>query len=87
MKANIHPHYRQVLFHDLSADTFFLVGSTIATDRTYRWEDGQEYPYVTLDVSSASHTFYTGKQKQASQEGQVARFTKRFGQFAGGPRS
>ncbi|HHQ4631488.1 type B 50S ribosomal protein L31 [Aeromonas hydrophila] len=81
MRPDIHPEYRQVLFHDLTANTYFLVGSTLKTDRTKQWEDGNTYPYVTLDVSSASHPFYTGKQKQVSKEGQVARFSQRFGQF------
>ncbi len=55
MRPDIHPEYRQVLFHDLTANTYFLVGSTLKTDRTKQWEDGNTYPYVTLDVSSASH--------------------------------
>ena len=81
MRPDIHPEYRQVLFHDLTGNTYFLVGSTLKTDRTKLWEDGKTYPYVTLDVSSASHPFYTGKQKQIGKEGQVARFDQRFGQF------
>lgn len=79
MKKDIHPEYRSVLFHDLSADTFFLLGSTIKTGRTYQWTDGETYPYVALDVSSASHPFYTGKQKVSQTEGRVAAFSKKFG--------
>lgn len=82
MKSHIHPDYRLVLFHDTAADAFFLVGSTIKSDRRYTWQDGKEYPYVSLDVSSQSHSFYTGKQKQVSSEGSVARFNKRFGAFS-----
>jgi len=52
MKANIHPHYRHVVFHDTSADVWFKIGSTIKTDRTVEFE-GETLPYVTLDVSSA----------------------------------
>lgn len=62
MKENIHPQYRTVIFHDTSVDAYFKVGSTIQTDKTIEYE-GQRYPYVTLDVSSQSHPFYTGKQK------------------------
>lgn len=80
MKPDIHPDYRTVIFHDTAADVYFKVGSTIRTERTIEFE-GQTYPYVTLDVSSHSHPFYTGKQKTYSQEGNVARFTKRFGRF------
>ncbi len=87
MKTNIHPEYRQVLFHDLSVDAFFLVGSTIKTSRTYQWTDGTIYPYVTLDVSSASHPFYTGKQKVTQTEGRVAAFSKKFGALAKSSRS
>ncbi len=79
MQKNIHPEYRPVLFHDLSADTYFLVGSTIKTSRTQQWTDGNTYPYVALDISSASHPFYTGKQKVSQTEGRVAAFSKKFG--------
>ena len=80
MKAGIHPNYRTVVFHDLSADTYFKVGSTINTDRTIELE-GKSWPYVTLDISSASHPYYTGKQKEFSKEGSTARFQQRFGRF------
>ncbi|RVU32060.1 type B 50S ribosomal protein L31 [Rheinheimera riviphila] len=82
MKKNIHPAYRTVLFHDLSVDAFFLVGSTIDTSRTYQWTDGETYPYIALDVSSASHPFYTGRQKVTQTEGRVAAFSKKFGALA-----
>jgi large subunit ribosomal protein L31 len=78
MKADIHPEYRDVLFHDTSSDTYFLVGSTVQTSETKEYE-GQTYPYMILDISSASHPFYTGKQKVAQSDGRVARFNKRFG--------
>lgn len=82
MKANIHPNYRTVVFHDLSANTYFKVGSTINTERTIEL-DGKNWPYVTIDVSSASHPYYTGKQKEFSKEGSTARFQQRFGRFLG----
>ncbi len=78
MKTGIHPDYRTVVFHNLSADTFFKVGSTIKTNRTIELE-GKSWPYVTIDVSSASHPYYTGKQKEFSKEGSTARFQQRFG--------
>lgn len=84
MRPDIHPAYRPVVFHDTSADTYFVVGSTINTTRTIEWQDGQTYPYVTLDVSSESHPFYTGKQKVASTEGRVAKFAQRFGSLVRG---
>jgi large subunit ribosomal protein L31 len=77
MKPDIHPEYRDVLFHDTSSDTYFVVGSTVQTSETKEHE-GQTYPYMILDISSASHPFYTGKQKVAQSDGRVARFNKRF---------
>ena len=82
MKPNIHPHYRTVVFHDTSANEYFKVGSTIKTDREIEL-DGQTWPYVTLDVSSASHPYYTGKQKVVGTEGSAARFQQRYGRFLG----
>lgn len=77
MKPDIHPKYRQVVFHDTSSDAYFVVGSTLKTSRTIEYE-GETYPYVTLDVSSASHPFYTGEQRVAKSDGQVAKFKGRF---------
>jgi large subunit ribosomal protein L31 len=82
MKPDIHPHYRTVVFHDTSANEYFKIGSTIKTDRQIELE-GETYPYVTLDVSSASHPYYTGKQKVVGNEGSTARFQQRFGRFIG----
>lgn len=82
MKPGIHPEYRTVVFHDLGANAYFKVGSTIKTDRTIDHE-GETLPYVTIDVSSASHPYYTGKQKEFSKEGSTARFQQRFGRFIG----
>ena len=77
MKKGIHPEYREVLFHDTSADEKFIIGSTIKTDRTIE-HDGQTYPYFTIDVSSASHPFYTGKQHNVKNDSRVAKFNQRF---------
>ncbi len=83
MKLGIHPNYRPVLFHDTSANTFFLIGSTVQSDRTYQHTDGKTYPYVQLDVSSASHPMYTGQQRQTNTEGRIANFNNRFSGFGG----
>ncbi|EXU76970.1 MULTISPECIES: type B 50S ribosomal protein L31 [Erwinia] len=80
MKQGIHPGYRTVAFHDTSADTYFIVGSTIKTERTVEL-NGKVLPYVALDVSSASHPYYTGKQKEFTKEGSAHRFNQRFGRF------
>ena len=78
MKKDIHPEYREVLFHDTSVDEYFLVRSTLITDQTKEYE-GKTYPYSVLDISSASHPFYTGKQKLVDTGGRVDKFRKRFG--------
>ena len=80
MRPDIHPEYREVLFHDTNANAFFVIGSTLQTSQTKEHE-GKIYPYVTLDISSASHPFYTGEQRQTSNEGRVASFNKRFSSF------
>ncbi|GIS01564.1 MAG: 50S ribosomal protein L31 type B [Gammaproteobacteria bacterium] len=77
MKPGIHPEYRDVLFHDTSSDTYFVVGSTVQTSETKEHE-GQTYPYMTLDISVLPTLLY-GKQKVAQSDGRVARFNKRFG--------
>ncbi|OOV93490.1 type B 50S ribosomal protein L31 [Pseudomonas sp. MF4836] len=87
MKPGIHPAYRTVLFHDTAADVFFLIGSTVDTDRTLAHSDGQTYPYVTLDVSSASHPVYTGQQRKTQSEGRIAGFNKRFASFGPGSKN
>lgn len=82
MKAGIHPNYRTVVFHDTSVDEYFLIGSTLETDRTIEWKDGKTYPYMTIEVSSLSHPYYTGKQRAVHKEGRVANFNRRFGNLS-----
>lgn len=78
MKADIHPKtYRLVIFHDNSSDERFLIGSTIETTKTEKWTDGVEYPITFVDVSSASHPFYTGQEKVMDTAGRVERFKAR----------
>jgi large subunit ribosomal protein L31 len=78
MKAGIHPEYREVVFQDVSSDFAFLTRSTIESKETIKWEDGNEYPLVKVEVSSASHPFYTGKHKVLDSGGRVDRFKKRY---------
>ncbi|WP_397453627.1 type B 50S ribosomal protein L31 [Pseudomonas sp. NA-150] len=82
MKSNTHPDYRQVLFHDTAVNAFFLVGSTVHTKSVQKHTDGNTYPYVALDVSSASHPLYTGQQRKSVNEGRIAGFNKRFAGFS-----
>lgn len=78
MKSGIHPkNYRMVIFHDNSSGERFLAGSTIHTDTNEKWTDGKEYPIAFVDVSSASHPFYTGQEKVMDTAGRVERFKAR----------
>ncbi|MEJ2383992.1 MAG: type B 50S ribosomal protein L31 [Xanthomonadales bacterium] len=79
MKAGIHPEYREVVFQDMSSDFAILTRSTMGSKETIKWEDGKEYPLIKVEVSSASHPFYTGKHKVLDSGGRVDRFKKRYG--------
>jgi large subunit ribosomal protein L31 len=79
MKPGIHPEYKEVVFQDMSSDFAILTRSTIDSKETIKWEDGNEYPLVKVEVSSASHPFYTGKHKVLDSGGRVDRFKKRYG--------
>ena len=82
MKSEIHPNYRHVVFQDTSSDFSFLTRSTIETSETIEWEDGATYPLAKVEISSASHPFFTGKQKLVDTGGRVERFQKRYGKLA-----
>ena len=78
MKIDIHPSdYRPVIFEDVTAGKRFLISSTVATSRTDRWDDGKEYPLFQMEISSASHPFYTGQSKIVDTAGRVDKFKKR----------
>lgn len=78
MKKDIHPsNYREVAFKDMSNDTTFITRSTIATRETIEI-DGVTYPLVKLEITSASHPFFTGKQKLVDTAGRVDKFMNRY---------
>lgn len=78
MKKDIHPeNYRLVIFHDNSSGERILAGSTVETEETDKWTDGKEYPLAKVDVTSASHPFYTGQEKVMDSAGRVDRFKQR----------
>ena len=81
MKKDIHPEYREVVFLDHAGNFSFLSRSTVRTTHTIEWQDGKTYPLVRLDISSASHPFFTGKMKLVDSTGQIERFRKKFGDF------
>ena len=84
MKQGIHPEYRPVVFQDASANFSFLTRSTIRTNEMIVWEDGESYPLARVEISSASHPFFTGKQKLVDTAGRVERFERRYGKLARG---
>ncbi len=80
MKDNVHPkNYRLVVFKDFSCDVAFMTRSCVNTKDSITWEDGKEYPLVKLEISSASHPFFTGKMKFVDTAGRIDKFNKKFG--------
>lgn len=81
MKKEIHPsEYRPVIFHDTSSGEKFLISSTISSGEKAKWTDGKEYPLVSIEISSASHPFYTGKETVIDTAGRVDKFKRRAAQ-------
>ncbi|MDH4057962.1 MAG: type B 50S ribosomal protein L31 [Cyclobacteriaceae bacterium] len=82
MKKDIHPEYNEVVFHDTSSDYKLLTRSTMKSKETITLEDGKEYPLVKVEVSSASHPFFTGKKLFVDTAGRVEKFQKKYGKKA-----
>ena len=78
MKKDIHPDYKEVVFQDVQSDFKFLTKSTMSSDETIKWEDGKEYPLIKVEVSSASHPFYTGKKIFVDTAGRVEKFNQKY---------
>ncbi|HYZ57813.1 MAG TPA: type B 50S ribosomal protein L31 [Streptosporangiaceae bacterium] len=78
MKPGIHPDYHPVVFRDRSAGFAFLTRSTATSDKTIDWEDGNTYPVIDVEISSASHPFYTGNARVVDTAGRVERFNRRY---------
>jgi large subunit ribosomal protein L31 len=79
MKQGIHPEeFRFVIFKDMSNESAFLSRSTAKSNETMKWEDGNEYPVIKLEVSNTSHPFYTGKNVLLDTAGRIDKFNKRY---------
>lgn len=79
MKKEIHPKaFRTVVFKDMSNDSAFLTRSTAASRETIKWEDGNEYPLVKVEISNTSHPFYTGKSMFVDTAGRIEKFKNRY---------
>ena len=87
MKKGIHPEYRPVVFHDVAANVSFLTRSTAACEGTIKWADGNEYPLYKVEISSASHPFFTGKMKFVDTTGRVEKFQKKYARSSYGAKA
>lgn len=80
MKKGIHPEdYRLVVFKDMTNEYAFLCNSCSASKENIKWEDGNEYPLIKLDISHKSHPFFTGKQQHVDTAGRIDKFKSRYG--------
>jgi large subunit ribosomal protein L31 len=83
VKPGIHPPYRPVVYRDRSADFTFLTRSTATSDKTIEWEGGNSYPVIDVEISSASHPFWTGKQRRLDTAGRVEKFRAKYARAQG----
>ncbi len=82
MKEGIHPEsYREVVFKDMSNEYSFLSRSAASTKETIKWEDGNEYPLIKVEVSHKSHPFYTGKAQFVDTAGRIDKFRQKYQKF------
>ena len=80
MKKGIHPEqYRKVVFRDISCDESWLSFSTALSKETVKWEDGNEYPLIKLEISNKSHPYYTGKMQFVDTAGRIEKFQRKYG--------
>ncbi|MFC2104114.1 type B 50S ribosomal protein L31 [Bacteroidota bacterium] len=79
MKKEIHPeNYRLVVFKDMSNGEMFLTKSTAPTKETIKYDDGNEYPLIKVEISNTSHPFYTGKMKLVDTAGRVDKYMSKY---------
>ena len=81
MKKNIHPPYEPTVFLDTQSNFQLLTRSTIQSNEKIKWTDGKEYPLVKVEISSASHPYYTGKAKLVDTAGRVDKFRTKYAKF------
>ena len=85
MKEGIHPKYQDVVIKDISSDFQMITRSTKSAKERITI-DGVEYPLVVVEVSSASHPYYTGKQILVDSAGRIDRFKSRYSELVGAKR-
>ena len=84
MKPGIHPAYQYVVYRDRSAGFAFLTRSTATSDKTVDWTDGNTYPVLDVEISAASHPFWTGRQRLLDTAGRVEKFRAKYARARGG---
>ena len=82
MKSGIHPDYHPVVYRDRNADYAFLTGSTATSTRTIEWTDGNTYPVIDVQISAASHPFWTGRSRVLDTAGRVEKFRAKYAKYA-----
>jgi large subunit ribosomal protein L31 len=82
MKSGIHPEYHPVVYRDRTADYAFLTRSTATSARTVEWTDGNTYPVIDVQISAASHPFWTGRSRVLDTAGRVEKFRAKYAKFA-----
>jgi large subunit ribosomal protein L31 len=78
MRSNKHPNYETVIMKDAASDFAILTRSARSSEQTAQWKDGRTYPLITVEVSSASHPFFTGQQKAIDPAGRIDRFNRKY---------
>ncbi|SDS47587.1 type B 50S ribosomal protein L31 [Actinoplanes derwentensis] len=78
MKPGIHPAYGPVVYRDRSAGFAFLTRSTATSQKTIDWEDGNTYPVIDVEISAASHPFWTGRNRLMDTAGRVEKFRAKY---------
>jgi large subunit ribosomal protein L31 len=79
MKKGIHPDsYRLVVFKDMSNQYSFLSRSTAPSKETVKWEDGNEYPLIKMEISNMSHPFFTGQNMLVDTAGRIDKFKRKY---------
>lgn len=82
MKNGIHPAYNAVVYRDRNADYAFLTRSTETSDKTVEWTDGKTYPVIDVQISAASHPFWTGRTRVLDTAGRIEKFKQKYAKFA-----
>ena len=78
MKQNLHPQTHSAVFKDVSSGQSFLTTTTLTSNETIKWEDGETYTLIKVDISSASHPFYTKQTRAVDSEGRAEKFKKKY---------